>query len=453
MSVTITATPNSLNASRRYIRYWIGSDRYDSTAVTGVTLADNGSSFCRYSKAGIGANYKVGDVLTPTLYSNPTMVRQTITVIDGANAWVDTDLTFVAATMTDLSGTVTRTNDNFKVRARVYVAGTLVATLYKQAVAARFEFYIERIVDAYLSYTLPTQGAVNIVTPQANHIKEFYVIFDEYYDNAAGLSTLCTDAAVTSSTYNSVKASRKDTEAVISSTYDLASTVSKFLTNSPNNYVQEIFDKEEVGLNFFCTAHANVKLGWKVYDAAFNVLGSGLTAAVALSGKYGYLPVNQFAIATDKYIDVWVEDNAGNKISEYFKFKISTKKFAKTVRVMWLNRLGGWDWFDFNYDYQLIQDEEKFEIKRKLNYGYTASSRAKETVYCDPIQSFLIRSKYVTKAVAEWLFELKSSKQVYMNNVANQYYPLNNIEMDIPLIEDDTHLIQVEFKAEIGQIE
>jgi len=97
MAITITVSPVELVPALRPIAFTATSDREASTATTGVTVGSDGGGTpkCRYSKAAIGNSYKVGDVITPSLFSTRFNVRQTVTVVDGAFGYIDTDLAWI----------------------------------------------------------------------------------------------------------------------------------------------------------------------------------------------------------------------------------------------------------------------------------------------------------------------------------------------------------------------
>lgn len=446
MAVTITNNPNTLNASRRYIRFTATSNRLASLAYTTITV-DASGGFCRYT-LGAGHGVLADDVITGTLFEAYFNVRQKVTAKTATE--IITDLAFPTST-TDVIGTVTRTNDNFKLRCLVKVGATTVATLYKQAVSSVFTFYVERSIDTLITYTIPVSAILQ--SPCVNHYSTFTIEVAEYFDNKDGLSTLCADAAATSSAYNAIKASRTDIEPMAITFYDVSAVGGgNFLSTNPDDYTDRIYNKAMKPLCFYSNSITDITVNYRQYDAAFGVIAS-LTSVQTLTGKYGIIDVGKLIASTTRYLLVWLtKTSTGATISGTQSYMVDWKSYSNRVGVYFINRNGAWERFDFTQDYETYDEQDKRELRRKLSYGYTSASRSKETFYSQPKQMFSIKSHFVSYATALWLHQLAESKQVFLESGGGGLYPLNNIEMDIPANLDNTQLIQVTFKAELYNI-
>src|SRR5688572_2415696 len=114
MSITVNTSPSMKQVSMRPVLFEVDSDRTANTvkAVSGITSGTGAKA--RYA---ITSNtYKVGDIVTGSAFGVAGYnVRQTVMVINAS--WVETDLDYISSS----SGSLTRTNDNFKIKTEVIV--------------------------------------------------------------------------------------------------------------------------------------------------------------------------------------------------------------------------------------------------------------------------------------------------------------------------------------------
>lgn len=444
MSVNISSTPYSLNASRRPIYFNVTSDRYTNFAFTGITV-DNNGGFCRFT---LGSSHGIlaGDVLTPTLFSDSINVRQTVTGVTGTT--VTTDLAW--PTPADTSGTVTRTNDNFRIKCEITVSSVIVGTLYKQYKSTGFQFDISGIIDSLLTYDLPVFTGGAIYTTKSNSILSFTCTFTEVYDTAAGVSQLKDTA--TSSAYKAIKASREHIEEqrLPNAGFDADGPTKLFLTNAPRGEKTPLY----VGFGYhlsFWTSLSETFTPYYAVDGGTPVAGS---AGVIVNG-YGQIYIQpSYFTSANSYLEAWIVGDKTGQITEKFKFDIQNICVPEDyLWLHWRNRLGAWDSFLFPYSYAVDQETEMAEIKKPLPLsGFSTHTRGKENYYANPTQYIEAESRYLYKDVAKWLFELQSSKQIF-KRVGSNMIALINPEIEIKAESSNDGLIKLGIRLENPQIE
>lgn len=116
MSITITTTPAAIQAGFNDIEWGVTSDRNSRKELT-VTSVTDASGFCRLNTSAnptTAPAIQVGDIVllsgfTNTLYN----VKHKVTNVKAA--YVDTNVSFIS----DDTGTITRRNDNFKIKTKI----------------------------------------------------------------------------------------------------------------------------------------------------------------------------------------------------------------------------------------------------------------------------------------------------------------------------------------------
>ena len=128
-------------------------------------------------------------------------------------------------------------------------------------------------------------------------------------------------------------------------------------------------------------------------------------------------------------IRLW--DNSANPISEIVTFNIDRNCSKYTpVRLHWMNRLGGFDAFNFD-----LKSEESTNVARKqydqqahtftgTAWGYTKARRGR-TQYDTQLSSMLkVNTNYLTEAESVWMESLFTSPEVYQE-VNNELVAVN----------------------------
>jgi hypothetical protein len=104
----------------------------------------------------------------------------------------------------------------------------------------------------------------------------------------------------------------------------------------------------------------------------------------------------------------------GVRVSEVRNMKVKENcSLYETVRFMWLNRAGGWDFFSFTKDKKKSVDIERYEYTQMLNWNYNVGDRG-DTIYSQKAkENFLVNSDWITEDQSKWLESLFTSPEVY----------------------------------------
>ena len=123
-----------------------------------------------------------------------------------------------------------------------------------------------------------------------------------------------------------------------------------------------------------------------------------------------------------EYYSVVLLDDKANELTESLFFSINCECTWETpYRLCFLNKLGGYDFFNFNWNSKKSSSYEKSYFKRKAwtwnagnEYAYNPYNRGKvqySTIATDRLQ---LTSGWITEEESTWLEELISSPDVYI---------------------------------------
>jgi hypothetical protein len=129
--------------------------------------------------------------------------------------------------------------------------------------------------------------------------------------------------------------------------------------------------------------------------------------------------------------------------SETWTFNISCDCSTKTkYKLMWLNELGGWDFytFDLGSNKSLVIEKSIYqkklkEIKSNNAYTYTQGNRGRTTYDTKSTLNYVVRSNFLTQEKIEWLSWLYESPEVYwIDETNNKLHPIvvKATNVDIP---------------------
>jgi hypothetical protein len=119
--------------------------------------------------------------------------------------------------------------------------------------------------------------------------------------------------------------------------------------------------------------------------------------------------------------------------SETWTFNISCECSTKTkYKLMWLNELGGWDFytFDLGSNKSLVIEKSIYqkklkEIKSNNAYTYAQGNRGRTTYDTKSTLNYVVRSNFLTQEKIEWLSWLYESPEVYwLDETNNKLHPI-----------------------------
>jgi len=294
-------------------------------------------------------------------------------------------------------------------------------------------FDLHRILENYISYDI--DASTSDFTSNSKSYYGYVIKFgEEYGSDPAGPTqylSLVTDTK--RYIYNSVFdfpdfIGYNQTDWLIAT-----STQKKFLTNAPLS--QSVRPGTNSWLYFMTDTNIVSKLVLRTYNTGGTLLSSYNlsnpdTDMTNDANRFLRVPVgpanagSAFSTTIDGTIGSYtlhLEDSSSNVISEIFTFKINTEITKYTwYRLHFLNKMGGFDSFDFRY-----VSRSKINITRSNYKKYTgtesggawsyASDERGYSQYDTLIQDTItVNSDWITDAEANWLEEMFTSPAVYL---------------------------------------
>lgn len=215
------------------------------------------------------------------------------------------------------------------------------------------------------------------------------------------------------------------------STYFISATTSKFLTNQPDYVKVQEDDYQTISFMFIQNAYTNWRMGIDFYDASGNQL-FGTTSHISLSASNTYLrqdfgigPKNLSNIGiTMSLVDTYrcflniPPDEPGQQPSrgseyKYFKVDRTCSSYDKT-RICFLNRRGGFDYFNFTLDNKKQIEIKRTEYQKELAWNYSIGDRGQSILSQDSTTKHTAVSNWISENESIWLEELLTSPEVYV---------------------------------------
>jgi hypothetical protein len=305
-----------------------------------------------------------------------------------------------------------------------------------------------RMLESLLSYDKNIQN-ITAPTISLNHYINYTVDFGEEYGPLSGITTYTGLTDWTSSAFNGVLQynqipSWQYTGYSINTDNPslLQPATIGFLTNQPNPiYVKNATDRGTLSylslnstvryLNVFVTHADNTvteyQLNVNTYTASttnkiITHLPSGpwnLNNSVYsyVTGPTGYTQM----IDTNNDLSYILVTSSGNTFhfNSLFKQYNIDQRCGKytTVRLQFINRLGGFDYCNFDMiSRKTINNIVRNEYKKNLAYNYSVGDRERTVINIDSNYLYSVNSNWMSDTESAWMEELVTSPEVYIIN-------------------------------------
>jgi hypothetical protein len=287
-------------------------------------------------------------------------------------------------------------------------------------------------------------GTCSVVSvPNAFSLKTNKAFSSTLLTNESGVVTSHFRISATTSEFSTWNGTRQYTERQTSFLPYLlgtqSGTLGKFLTNYNSTYKPvRLNDYETLSMILPTSPLQPYYLNVKTYTSAGTLIGTyGLTYSTNTYRKLdaGVGPMNlinagiPFISSTgsnvvDSY-EVFIRNasGVGAGVSETRKFKIDTRcSNYENQRIVFLNRLGGWDYFNFTLDSKKSITISRTEYEKILDWNYTIGDRGKTILAQKAETRMAINSDWITEKDSMWLEELLTSPEVYLMPYTNIIY-------------------------------
>lgn len=334
-------------------------------------------------------------------------------------------------------------------------------------------FSPSRILESYLSYDI-TAYYTSLPLTQTNSMLHYTIQYGEEYGPTTAAPVVYTNLASSSGfTWNGNSQIENYYQSYLGSyatnfilKFPFNDNQGRFLTNCPDTlYVNEAdrhslsafnFRSTDVSDNSVLLANGMEVVTWQMSGGSTTSLAyfpgnSGTTISDRLF-HFGVGPANingisagyWFSGPTSNIVD-WDRDlyytvrlinvTAGPvynvALTQYKTFYPQPCSKYDNVRIMWLNRLGGWDFYNFDKVSRETINSTKNTIKKNLPielwYGTTINSRETTVIDSTNTKTGKLTSNWVTDEESAWLEELWTSPEVFIINTDNPLYYLTPI--------------------------
>ena len=216
----------------------------------------------------------------------------------------------------------------------------------------------------------------------------------------------------------------------------LTSSNSKFLTNYSGYKNIKPYEYETENLMYEVTSPTFSYI-LNTYDSNSTLIGTYTHSFVlSVNRKYYSFPtgtrnlVTTFATASlfnGVYsYDLSIYESGGSRLSELLSRKIDyTCSLYEDVRIVFLNRMGGYDYWTFNKDNKRTANITRTEYKKVLPALYTIGERGQTTLSQNIEYTYSLNSDWVTEYEYSFLEELVTSPNVFIVKSDATLIPIN----------------------------
>lgn len=226
----------------------------------------------------------------------------------------------------------------------------------------------------------------------------------------------------------------------------LASASTDFLTNWPSSSYKPIQTDDYETVSMILQAGTNSVMFVDTLNSSGGVVNSyGFT--ISTSGNYrrvdfgiGYKNLQNAGVnftGATGYRFYTKYNGATSSVTRYYKIDTQCSIYDK-VRVAFLNRDGGFDYFNFTLDSKRSISISRTEYEKVLAYNYTIGDRGKTILSQKAEPKMTITSNWITETESIWLEELLTSPEVYvLGNSSTLNTPATGYKL--PIIITDTN--------------
>lgn len=204
-----------------------------------------------------------------------------------------------------------------------------------------------------------------------------------------------------------------------------------------------------IGFNYLNTNQPIISTSYRIDVACGpkNLFNSGFTEYSTTAYKYFITPYGGKKAASGPELNYNGPYGLYSAMGETFTFEIGCDctKFKKWTLV-WMNELGGWDWFTFDKRSDKVRDIERSQFGRHLKsasnkYSYSVGQKGKSTYNTKSVESITIRSKFLSQEELDWLSYIYESPEVYIIDVTKNIYQSSAVPKALPVNVTDAQAI------------
>lgn len=323
-----------------------------------------------------------------------------------------------------------------------------------QPSSAQLTFDVGNVLQNYVSYDF--NNVTGVFGTNTNSRLKYFLQFRELYD-VSGLPTL--SGVLASNPVTPSAASYNFAGNGIFDFEDFTPTAYNSLNVSGFGYLSNAGSTERIESNqekFLYWFDPNTAVKFIQYTGA----NGNVVTAVTLTAKEHLFSTRAGKYAQDvliaggiSIIDTYNVSLLGvtNNVLASRTFSLNTEcSQYPTVRLHWMNKLGGFDTFNFNKNTINAMDIERKQFKAPLPIGYSKQDRLKTNYNTTINDKISINSDWITEVESTLLEELATSPIIYFERSATEFVAVNitNTSYEIKTFLTDRKMFNVTFDIE-----
>lgn len=312
---------------------------------------------------------------------------------------------------------------NFNFLADVYVSGITNAVsriaIPKQPSVNTCLIDASPILKNYVKNDFFNVSGSNYCEPNINSRVKYYVQFGELYD-VSGVPTIYDNLKrfPTSGSNTAVNAifDFEDFNTNVWNGYDVSGF--GFLTEIPERITIEqgqelrlsFYDPDDVVKKILVNISNSITLTKVSGEFLYNVNVKNCLDLFSLNT----IGVHNITLATNSFVIKTIT----------IEIVAACSKFD-TIRLHWLNNLGGWDSYNFTKQSLKSMDIDRKQFKKMQSINYSKSDRLKTNYNTTITDKLQINSDWISDEMADWFQGLLTSPIVYLERGADNFIAVN----------------------------
>jgi hypothetical protein len=325
-----------------------------------------------------------------------------------------------------------------------------------QPSSSQLTFDIGNVLKNYVSYDF--NNISGIFAPNTKSRLKYFVQFRELYD-VSSIPTLSGVLASHPTTPSSTSFNLGTNSIFDFEDYSNSAMVGKSVSNigflsNGNSLIENINSNEERFLYWFDPARVVKTI--RYIDSAGDATEQPITLTAnehlfcTRAGKYAQdIILADGHELTSAYRVELIIDPDNILASKTFSLNQECSQYP-TVRLHWMNKLGGFDAFNFNKNTINAVEIERKQFKAPLSIGYSKQDRLKTNYNTTINDKITINSDWISEEQSKLFEELATSPVIYLERSPSNFVAVNitNTNYEIKNFLTDRRMFNVSFEIE-----
>lgn len=206
-------------------------------------------------------------------------------------------------------------------------------------------------------------------------------------------------------------------------------------------------------VSIICKTQSSYSVSLTTYDINMNQTGGYTSSNYSILSDYqlynlgvGTSNLNiSFGVSFSNVSYYKVTINSGTQSASVYRKVVKNPSPFSNYRLMFLNRLGGYDYYNFNYDSTFSIDINRKKFNKTLDWNYNVGDRGESILTTSTNTKTIINTDWISESDYLYLQELVTSPNVYVIkekwSVVNGVNTVTDINK-LPIIVEDSSWTQ-----------